>query len=401
MAEQAELIEAPAAAPADPTPATSAVAEYSATEAGLAALRARLAGVAYDLSTGKGMDIAKADRAELRTLRTSLEAKRKDLKAPIIERGKLLDEEAKRITAAIEALETPIDEQIKAAEKRKEEERKAREAAERKRVTDIHAQIAAITSYVVLAGECRTAAKVQALIDKVSAVVITSGVFQEFEPEAALAKVQALERIGAIFKAKDAEEKERARVAQEQEAERQRLAEERAALDRQRAEQARADKEAADKRAAEEKRLADERAALEQQRADLERRQAAAAVVDEVFSTLAEPAIVTGPVSAFEQEVQAMAEAIGATGTTNVPAMTHPNGAPMYSTTTFKDNGEPIMLDANGKRSVFCDIADDMPALPPVKRPSAEDIALAVAQRFFATFDEAAHWLKTTDFSTL
>jgi hypothetical protein len=37
---------------------------------------------------------------------------------------------------------------------------------------------------------------------------------------------------------------------------------------------------------------------------------------------------------------------------------TYPNGAPMYSTTTFKDNGEPIMLDPQGKRSVFCDIAD-------------------------------------------
>lgn len=38
---------------------------------------------------------------------------------------------------------------------------------------------------------------------------------------------------------------------------------------------------------------------------------------------------------------------------------TYDNGAPMYSTTTFKDNGQPIMLDKDGKRSVFCDIADD------------------------------------------
>jgi hypothetical protein len=32
------------------------------------------------------------------------------------------------------------------------------------------------------------------------------------------------------------------------------------------------------------------------------------------------------------------------------------NGAPMFSTTTFKENGDPIMLDENGKRSVFCDV---------------------------------------------
>lgn len=38
---------------------------------------------------------------------------------------------------------------------------------------------------------------------------------------------------------------------------------------------------------------------------------------------------------------------------------TYPNGAPVYSTTTFKDNGQPIMLDPDGKRSVFCDLCDD------------------------------------------
>lgn len=397
MQDETEVIDAPATAPADPKPATSAVAEYSATEAGLAALRARLAGVAYDLSTGKGMDIAKADRAELRTLRTSLEAKRNDLKAPIIERGKLLDKEAKRITAAIEALETPIDEQIKAAEKRKEEERKAREAAERKRVTDIHANIAQITSYVVLAGECRTAAKVQALIDKVNAVEISAAVFQEFEPEAAVAKAEALQRMGAIHQAKADEEAERARVAAEQEAARVRLAEERAELDRQRAAQAQADKEAADKRAAENKRLADERALLEQQRADLERLRKATEVPA--------PVPISEPVDTFEQEREALAEAIGAAlpqdrGATNVPAMTHSNGAPMFSTNTFKDNGEPIMLDANGKRSVFCDLADDM-GKSPSGRPTDREIINAVADRFDVDTPTAIEWIKAIDFTTL
>lgn len=38
---------------------------------------------------------------------------------------------------------------------------------------------------------------------------------------------------------------------------------------------------------------------------------------------------------------------------------TYDNGAPMYSTTTFKDNGQPIMLTPDGKRSIFCDVADD------------------------------------------
>jgi hypothetical protein len=29
-----------------------------------------------------------------------------------------------------------------------------------------------------------------------------------------------------------------------------------------------------------------------------------------------------------------------------------------YSRTTFKDNGEPIFLNADGSRSIFCDVAD-------------------------------------------
>ncbi|WP_312435472.1 KTSC domain-containing protein [Janthinobacterium sp.] len=31
-----------------------------------------------------------------------------------------------------------------------------------------------------------------------------------------------------------------------------------------------------------------------------------------------------------------------------------------YSRTTFKDNGDPILLGADGKRSVFCDLCDDV-----------------------------------------
>lgn len=63
---------------------------------------------------------------------------------------------------------------------------------------------------------------------------------------------------------------------------------------------------------------------------------------------------------------------------------TWPNGAPMFSTTTFKDNGEPIMLDDQGKRSVFCDLNDDMepePAVPaPVVTPTPAPANLTHAQ---------------------
>lgn len=40
-----------------------------------------------------------------------------------------------------------------------------------------------------------------------------------------------------------------------------------------------------------------------------------------------------------------------------VPGLRLPGGQ-SYSTTTFKDNGEPILLNSDGMRSVFCDVAD-------------------------------------------
>lgn len=35
-------------------------------------------------------------------------------------------------------------------------------------------------------------------------------------------------------------------------------------------------------------------------------------------------------------------------------------GGQHYSRSVFKDNGDPILLTADGKRSVFCDLCDDM-----------------------------------------
>jgi len=40
-----------------------------------------------------------------------------------------------------------------------------------------------------------------------------------------------------------------------------------------------------------------------------------------------------------------------------VPGLRLPGGG-SYSTTTFKDNGEPILLNSDGMRSVFCDVDD-------------------------------------------
>lgn len=110
------------------------IQEYSKTEAALAELSAKYDGVIYDLSTREGLKAATSGRAELRDYRVNLEKTRKEIKAPALLRCQLIDSEAKRISTIISFLEEPIDEQIKAEERRKEEERTAAFRAEQERI---------------------------------------------------------------------------------------------------------------------------------------------------------------------------------------------------------------------------------------------------------------------------
>lgn len=116
---------------------TTEIAEYSATDAALATLAQSYKGVVYPVTTPKGMTEAKAARADLRTYRTSLEAMRVSLKEGILERGRKIDGEAKRIRLELEALEDPIVEQIKVEEKRLEDIRLAKVREEEARLKAI------------------------------------------------------------------------------------------------------------------------------------------------------------------------------------------------------------------------------------------------------------------------
>jgi len=113
-------------------PIKTQIVEYSATAAGLAELQSRLQGVVYVVTTPDGMAAAIKDRAECRNLRVGLEKIRVREKAPALERCRLIDAEAKLLTAEIEALENNPDQQIKAEEARKEAIKQAKIEAERK-----------------------------------------------------------------------------------------------------------------------------------------------------------------------------------------------------------------------------------------------------------------------------
>lgn len=224
------------------------IAEYSETAAALADLRARHAGVVYDITVPKEMRAAKEARAELRGLRTGLEKKRVEIKAPALERCRLIDAEAKRITAELVALEEPIDVQIKAEEARAESERLAKLEAERLRVEAIQQKIQAIRDVpaglvgkpsVVIAGQLANLQK----------TVLDEDELGEHFLAARDALDAAISRVNLLYIDQVAHEAEQKRIAAEREE-----------LARIRAENERLQREAEERRLADERKAAAERA---------------------------------------------------------------------------------------------------------------------------------------------
>lgn len=254
------------------------VEEYRPTDAALATLAESYRGVVYDVRATNGMQAAKEARATLRRYRVDLEAERVRIKAPALERCRLIDAEAKRITAALVSLEDPIDVQIKTEEARKAAEREAKEKAERDRVAGIQARIRWFTDQVASAARVTTARDVEAIIGQVEVVAVDDRTFAEFTAGADDAKRGALQELRAMEQAAAVREAEAARLKAEREAleqERTRLEADRIAAEREQRE--RLDREAAERERIEtaerEKRLAQEKA----EREERERVEAAAA----------------------------------------------------------------------------------------------------------------------------
>lgn len=229
----------------------TAIAEYTETARGLAELRQRHQGVVYDVTKSKEMKAAKEARAELRTLRTSLEKKRKEIKAPALDRCRLIDDEAKRLTGEIVELEEPIDVQIKAEEARAETERLEKLEVERLRVDGIARAIEEIRTVPgTLIG--KPAVIVEGQLAKLRAQVLEPEFFAERHREAEDALAATIARVEQQLQAQ-----------REQEAEQKRIAAEREELERMREENERLQREADERRRADEERAAAERAEAE------------------------------------------------------------------------------------------------------------------------------------------
>jgi hypothetical protein len=95
---------------------------YDVTDAAIADLKQELTGLTEYHAVSKGI-------AKVRTLRTRIEATRKQLKADSLAWGRKVDSEAKRITEQLEAIEEPLKQLKAAIDDAKEREKAAIEAA--------------------------------------------------------------------------------------------------------------------------------------------------------------------------------------------------------------------------------------------------------------------------------
>lgn len=242
------------------TPIETQVAEWSATDAGLRAVVETTAGISVEAHAegpAKGYKAVEAARKLLKVHRTAIEGRRKELKAPILELGKLVDAEAKRLTEIVEPREMELAADAKAYEDKLEAERKAEEAriaaerAEAERLAREKLQ-SRIDSVQALGGTVDLAYLQMAGDDEIASMLARLRAENE-EREAAAAKEESdrveRERLEAIATAereakeaaeraaRDEEERVRREAAEAEAAsERQRLAAERAEMDQRQAE---------------------------------------------------------------------------------------------------------------------------------------------------------------------
>lgn len=250
---------------------SSEVAKFDSIAAGIAALeKAHPTDVACDCTTTAGMKQAIAGRAAWRAPRIAVEAARKAAKAPVLELGRQIDTFARDLTQKLLAGENNYDDQIKAEEARREQEKAAKAEAERVRVQAHHDRIANDIRLAAARVAGGTSDAISRMLSDVEGLAIDDS-FEEFKGLAQAAKDETVEKLRALLEQTIAAEKEAARVKAEQEAEAQRLKAEREELARLRAEQEKRDaveREAqAEAARIERERLAAERATLEAEQA--------------------------------------------------------------------------------------------------------------------------------------
>lgn len=206
------------------------VVDYSITDDALATLRKNYQGLKAE--TTAGYEEVRKAIADIRARRVAIEAKRKELKADALEYGRIVDAEAHRITAALEAIEAPLKIEKQRVDDEAERKRKAKEEAERKKIEDelrVKREAEEAKARALREEEEKRLAAERKKLEEERAAMEAERKRQEEERKAI--ELQTTLRVQAIEATAKAEreklEAERKKMEAEQRAERERLVEER------------------------------------------------------------------------------------------------------------------------------------------------------------------------------
>lgn len=170
---------------------TGKVIPFNATDAALTELRSTYGDIsAIDADTDDGYAFLRDGIKVLTKYRTGLDAKRKELKDPLLEAGRTLDAEAKRITAELKALEDPMK-----AKKQEKDEREKRKKEER--IARLQKKVDSLKAYADNA-RGKSSDEIAALIEELDAID-TENDFYDLTTEACTAKRETLDTLSELY----------------------------------------------------------------------------------------------------------------------------------------------------------------------------------------------------------
>lgn len=349
-----------------PAVAVTDIAEYRPHEEQIVRLETTYGNLVVDCSTSEGLANAKEVRVDIRDVRYALANTTKTALVPYQQavkdaqaRVNQVKEFGETLKDRVLAVEAPVDEAIKAEEKRVADAKAERERVEAERVEAIRAKITRFSS-IAAAYASRSAADVATVLQSVKESVILPEEYGEFEAEGTIARDNAIEQLEALHKAAiDREEAAAKLLAQQKE------------LDELREKQRLADAEAEElrKQRAEEDRLRlkKQQDELDQQRRDMEEQQRQQRERD----------------AQYQRDQEELAR-LRAQAATPAPAVT------VVAAPVIADPAQTVVAEV--------DPAPAADAFADSNIPSASEVVEVVAMAFCVTNDEASAWLRAMSF---
>lgn len=349
-----------------PKVAVTDIAEYRPHEEQIMRLEASYSSLVVDCSTSEGLSNAKEVRVDIRDVRYALANTTKTALIPYQQKVKEAQARVNQVKEFGEALkdrvlaiEMPVDEAIKAEEKRVADAKAERERLGFERVEAIRAKITRFSS-VAAAYASRSAADVSIVLQSVKESVILPEEYGEFEAEGTIARDNAIDQLEALHKSAIEREEAAAKLLAQQKE-----------LDELREKQRIADAEAEElrKQRAEEDRLRlkKQQDELDQQRRDMDEQQRQQRERDAQYQRDQE--------ELARLRAQAAAPAPAA-AVLAAPVITGPAQAVIEA------------VDPDPAADAFADSSI----------PSASEVVEVVAMAFCVTNDEASAWLRVMSF---